>query len=72
MIDFSIHTMSRERYNEMLRDAAQERRAYQIRQANRPQRTPFLAQVGDWLIESGSWLKQQNMKQPNQMRPGLS
>lgn len=67
MLDLSYHEISRSRYDEMLREAARERRAWRIRQGNRPAHTPLLVQVGDWLIESGSWLKQQN-----QMRPGLS
>ncbi|MEZ4676923.1 MAG: hypothetical protein R2932_22145 [Caldilineaceae bacterium] len=68
MLDFSFHELSRTRYNEMLREAEEERRAHRVRQA-RQQSTgnPLLLYVGNWLIERGSWLKQHG-----EMRPGLS
>jgi len=69
MFDYTIHDYGRTRFNEMLREAELERRANLVRHqrgggtvVNR-----LLVQVSDWLIGSGSWLKQRN-----QMHPGLS
>lgn len=69
MFDYTIHDYGRTRFNEMLREAERERRAYCARRqhgggtaVNR-----LLIQISDWLIESGSWLKRRN-----QMHPGLS
>lgn len=68
MIELTIHEISRARYDEMLREAELERRAHRAKQAQpRSHGNPLLVHVGNWLIESGSWLKQQN-----EMRPGLS
>ena len=67
MFDYAIYEVARTRYNDMLHEAELERRAHQVRRAQRQERaTPFFVLIGDWLIESGSWLKQHN-----QMRPGL-
>jgi hypothetical protein len=71
MFDFSVHEQGRTRYNEMLREAEMERRANRLRRAHRQvtgtATNRLLSQVGNWLIESGSWLKQRN-----EMHPGLS
>ncbi len=68
MLDYTINEISNARFKAMLHEAEVERRAHQVQQ-NRLPRTgsSFLVQVGNWMIESGSWLKQQN-----EMRPGLS
>lgn len=69
MFDYTIFDHGRTRYNEMLQVAEQERRAARVRR-QRSQGTTvnrLLVRVSDWMIESGSWLKQRN-----QMHPGLS
>ncbi len=71
MLDMIIHQQGRERYNEMLRDAELERRAYRARRANQERNgtvtSRLLLQISHWLIDSGSWLKQRS-----EMNPGLS
>lgn len=71
MLDMIIHQQGRERYNEMLRDAELERRAYRARRANQERSgtvaNRLLLRISNWLINSGSWLKQRS-----EMHPGLS
>ncbi|HRW08787.1 MAG TPA: hypothetical protein P5121_26975 [Caldilineaceae bacterium] len=69
MFDYTVIDHGRTRYNEMLREAELERRAARLRhqRSGGSVVNHLLLHVSDWLIESGSWLKQRN-----QMHPGLS
>jgi hypothetical protein len=57
MIDMLLVSISRDRYNEILHDAAQERRARQVEAATHAADAPLLARVGDTLIAAGQKLK---------------
>ncbi len=68
MMEFTYLEESRTRYNEMLREAEAERRAMRFWKASQHKEgNPFLMHLGNWLIHSGSWLKQRA-----QMDPSLS
>jgi len=68
MLDFTVNELSNARFNDMLREAEVERRAHQARQRGLQRSgSSLLVQLGNWMIERGSWLKQHN-----EMRPGLS
>lgn len=66
MLDYTIIEQGRTRYNEMLRDAELERKANRVRRrsGNGTAVNHLMLQVSDWLIESGSWLKQRNQMHP--------
>ncbi len=70
MLDMTIHEQGRARYNELLREAELERRASRVRRANQERNgtvtSRLLLQISNWLIDSGSWLKQRS-----EMHPGL-
>ena len=57
MVDMLLVSISRDRYNEILQDAAQERRARQVEAATRAGDAPLLARFGDSLIAAGQKLK---------------
>lgn len=68
MMQFTYLEESRARYNELLRDAEAERQAMRFQERN-PQASTnqLLLHVSNWLIDSGSWLKQRA-----EMRTSLS
>lgn len=68
MFDNTLHQMGRDRFEELLHEAELERRANSVKQVRRGNdANPLLLHIGNWLIDSGSWLKQRS-----EMRPGLS
>lgn len=59
-IDMSIHQLSRLRYDDMLREAEEERLAARVRRQNgvAPVADQLLLNLSNWLIEVGARLKQ--------------
>jgi hypothetical protein len=59
-IDMSIHQLSRIRYDEMLREAEEERLAARVRRKNgaAPVVDQLLLNLSNWLLETGARLKQ--------------
>ncbi|MFN8439878.1 MAG: hypothetical protein U0175_03865 [Caldilineaceae bacterium] len=65
MMEFTYLEDSRNRYNEMLREAEAERRAMRFWKAQQHKEgNSFLVYIGNWLIHSGSWLKQRAQMDP--------
>lgn len=65
MMEFTYLEESRTRYNEMLREAEAERRAMRLWKAHQHKEgNPLLVNLGNWLIHSGSWLKQRAQMDP--------
>jgi hypothetical protein len=69
MIDLMYSELSKIRFDELLQEAEVERLVKRARQADQASNSinQFLLQLSDWLIDSGSWLKQRT-----EMRHSLS
>ncbi len=66
MYDLVINEMGRHRFNEMLKDAEQERRAASIRQREGITRTQqTLLRVSDLFLSTGTWLKRRADAHPS-------
>lgn len=66
MMEFTYLEESRTRYNEMLREAEVERRAMRLQRAiQRKEGNSVLLHLANWLIDSGSWLKQRAHMDPS-------
>ncbi len=66
MLEFTYLEDSRARYEMLLRDAEAERLAIRVQQSRQSKEgSSILLHMGNWLIDTGSWLKQRAQLEPS-------